>query len=77
MANNSIAEEIRILEAQAAVREQQADDGEAQAPVYYTAGSRLFYDALERADGHRKQARELREEAAQLAAKLRQTIRNR
>lgn len=64
--NAQRAEEIERLEAQADIRERQADEGEAGAPVYFRAGGAGYYRALERAEKNRKESRELRAQAAQL-----------
>lgn len=64
--NKEVSEEISRLETQATIREQKADEKVAEAPLCLSVGSAMCYEALARADHHRKKARKLRDRAAQL-----------
>ena len=57
---------VSELERKAARLEEQADEREARAPVYYRGGSSIYMESMTRADQLRAEARDLRAEAARL-----------
>lgn len=66
MTKLSPATEARLLDEQADLLEAQADARYERAARWYRGGSYTFVKSLDRADGYRKEAKELRAQAARL-----------